>query len=84
MFFPWYAVALLALESQAVVGLRTLKLMAGGWEAQAEAQLMVGEKFGATIEAAGMMLTGRSADDIVARYREQVAANSARLLAPTA
>ena len=81
MFFPWYAAALLVLECQAVVGLRTMKLMAGGWDAHDEAQLMVGEKVGAAVEAAGMMMSGRPAGAIVARYREHVAANSTRLLA---
>lgn len=79
MLFPWQALALLALECQAVVGLRTMKLMLGGWAAQDEARLMVGEKVGATFEAAGMLMAGRPAGDVVARYRELVADNAARL-----
>ena len=81
MFLPWLAATQLAWESQMVIGLRLAKLMAGGWDAHDEAQLMVREKLDAGIEAAGMVVTGRSAAAVVARYREHVAANSTRLLA---
>lgn len=42
---------------------------------------MVGEKVVAAMEAANTLLAGGSHDQVVARYRELVAANTRRLLA---
>ncbi len=62
MFGPWWQLGvdatLLALESQAVIGLRLTKLAAGGTAAQAEAQRMVSEKIFAAGEAAMQIVTG--------------------------
>lgn len=74
-----FAVALLAVEAQKVVGLRLVKLAWGGREAQAEAHQMVSEKVSAAIEAAGTLMGGGSIGTVVDRYREHVAANTERL-----
>ena len=80
MFSSWYGMALLAMESSGVVGLRLLKLAEGGDAAQVESQLMVSEKIAASMEATFTLMTGGSMDSVVSRYREQVAANTDRLL----
>ncbi|GJD59741.1 hypothetical protein [Methylobacterium dankookense] len=80
MYNP-FAVTLLALEAQKVVELRLVKLAWGGVEGQLEAHRMVSEKIGAFIEALGTLMTGGSADVVIARYRERVAANTRRLTA---
>jgi len=76
----------LGLEASAVIGLRTLKLAAGGPDAQAETGRMIGEK----IEALGalqakamsgaMGMTPVSATRTAVRhYRRKVRANQRRL-----
>ena len=80
MYDP-FAVVMLAFEAQKVVELRLVKLAWGGPEAQAEAQQMIAEKIGASIEAAGSLMLGGSPDAVVARYREHVAENTKRLTA---
>jgi hypothetical protein len=50
--------AFLGMETQRVVGLRLMKLAAGGAAAQTEAQLMVTEKVAAFAEAATTLATG--------------------------
>lgn len=81
MLGPWRAVALLALESSEVIGLRVAKLAGGGFEAQHEAFLMVSEKIGAVVEIGTDLLCGATAVHVVDRFREQVAANARRLSA---
>jgi hypothetical protein len=66
---------MLALEANQVVGLRMLKLMAG----RREAERMVGEKIHAALETSVNLMAGASADEIVDRYRQHVAANAKRL-----
>ena len=78
MYNP-FAIAMLALEAQTVIGLRLMKLAWGGPAAQIEAQQMVSEKISASIEAAGNLMMGGSPDAVIARYREHVAANTERL-----
>ena len=80
MYNP-FAVAMLALEAQTVIGLRLMKFAWGGAAAQIEAQQMMSEKVSALIEASGTLMTGGSCDTVVARYREHVAANTQRLTA---
>lgn len=80
MYNP-FAVTLLALEAQKVVELRLVKLAWGGAEGQLEAHRMVSEKISAFIEASGTLMTGGSANVVIARYREHVAANTKRLTA---
>jgi hypothetical protein len=69
----------LAVASNGVIALRTMKLMAGGKSARPEAELMVTDKIRAAIEAAASLATGASADQIVHRYRQHVARNAKRL-----
>jgi len=87
---PWLRLSFdawsLALESQAVIGLRTLKLAGGGAAAMAEAQLMVDEKVEAGLALQVKALTGglgATAPDAAARtmahYRRKVRANRRRL-----
>ena len=42
---------------------------------------MVSEKISAFVEASGTLMKGGSADVVIARYREHVAANTKRLTA---
>ena len=83
MLKPWFdltlSAAFLGLETQRVVGLRLMKLAAGGTAAQTEAQLMVSEKVAAFAEAAATLATGGSAHKVLQRYRTHVQANERRL-----
>ena len=79
MLDSWFTVALLAIESQGVIGLRMMKLAAGGQDAQSEAFQMVNEKVSAAFEAAGTLIVGGSAAVVIDRYREHVGANALRL-----
>jgi len=77
--FPWYSVAMLALESNHVIVLRLMKLAHGGAEAHREANLMIAEKIAAAVEAGSTASRGGDMSRIVERYREHVLANAARL-----
>ena len=79
MFAPWINLAMLATESQHVIGLRLMKLLMGGTDAVAESSLMVSEKMDAARNAAGRMMLGDTHDAIVTAYRETVQANVVRL-----
>lgn len=79
MLFPWLTATMLAAESHTVIGLRLFKLMIGGRNAAEEAQLMIGEKVHASIEAHAALMGGASMDKVIHRYRELVAANRQRL-----
>lgn len=81
MFGPWYAATLLAIESQTVIALRLATIAAGGAAARHETERMISEKIGAAVEAADTLLTGGTPDAVIARYREHVQANAARLRA---
>ena len=80
MLESWYAVMMLAIESNGVICLRLMKLACGGSEAQDEVHLMVGEKIEAAFEASASLMAGGTLVSVVDRYREHVAANSTRLL----
>ena len=80
MLKSWFGLAMLAAESQQVIGLRLMMLAGGGPKAQAEAQRMVTEKLLAAHDAAGRLMMGASHDSIVRGYRTKVRANSRRLL----
>ena len=69
----------LAIESNAVVSLRTIKFMLGGPDAMLESHLMVNEKVEAAIEAASSLYAGATAGMVIERYRQHVAANAERL-----
>lgn len=81
MLNPFCAAFLLAVEAQRVIELRLMRIAWGGAYAQAEMISMVGEKVVASMEAANTLLAGGTHDQVVARYRELVAANTRRLLA---
>jgi len=78
--------AILSAEAQTVIGLRMMKIAAGGVGANAEMQRMVTEKIAAAgalqVEAATRMMTGQapmSAGKTLAHYRRKVRANRRRL-----
>jgi hypothetical protein len=79
MFGPFYSTMLLAFESSNVIGLRMMKIMAGGSGSHDEANLMVTEKVQAMLEANASLLAGATASSVVDRFREHVAANAKRL-----
>ena len=79
MFVPFYSTMFLAFESGKVIGLRLMKMMSGGSGLRDEAHLMVVEKVNAMFEAGASLMTGGTANSVVERYREHVAANAKRL-----
>jgi len=81
MLNPFCAAFLLPAEAQRVIELRLVRIAWGGADAQAEIVSMVGEKVVAAMEAANTLMMGGSHDQVVARYRELVAANTRRLMA---
>ncbi len=87
---PWFDVGLnawmLGLEASAVIGLRTLKIAAGGPAAQAEARLMLSEKLAAGAALQAKAMTGAlgaspasATASTVSHYRRKVRANRRRL-----
>jgi hypothetical protein len=70
---------MLAVESNAVIVLRTAKLIFGGGDALHEGGLMVSEKIDAAFEATASLMGGASANTVIERYRHHVAANAKRL-----
>jgi hypothetical protein len=70
---------MLALEANHVVALRMMTLMLGGRNGRREAERMVAEKTHAALETSVNLMAGASADKIVDRYRQRVAANAKRL-----
>ena len=89
---PWLRLGLdawsLGAESSAVIGLRMMKMAAGGAAAEAEARRMVSEKVEAGLALQAMALTGGlgvtphgAAAKTVAHYRRKVRANRRRLAA---
>ncbi len=79
MFRIWTDMALLTAESQEVVGLRMMKLAAGGMPAIDEANRMIVEKVLEAQKSAISLLTGASPDSVVRAYRGKVRANARRL-----
>ena len=77
--FPWFASAMLAMESCEVVNLRLAKFACSDEDCEREAGLMVSEKIFAAFEAGANWLAGASPAAIVGRYREHVTANAKRL-----
>jgi hypothetical protein len=77
--FPWFAGAMLAIESCEVARLRFQKFAKHEDGAEHEACLMVGEKFAAGFEAMASWFAGAAPGVIIGRYREHVAANAKRL-----
>lgn len=79
MFLPFFSTVSLAFKSGNVIGLRMMKIMSGGRGSHDEAHLMMSEKVNAMIEASASLMSGATADSVVERYREHVAANAKRL-----
>jgi hypothetical protein len=88
---PWIGLGLnawaLGLEASTVIGLRTLKIAAGGDAGAAEADVMIREKIKAASELAILALTGGlgvtapgAASKTLAHYRRKVRANRRRLI----
>jgi len=87
---PWLRIGFdawaLGLEASTVIGLRTLKIAAGGADAEAEALRMVREKVDAAVALQAKALRGglgftsaRVASEKLAHYRRPVRANRRRL-----
>jgi len=87
---PWTSLAFdswsLGLEASTVIGLRMMKLAAGGAAAQAEAELMVSEKMAAGMTLPILAMTGQLgatgpaiAAGSLAHLRKKVRANRRRL-----
>ena len=77
----------LGMEASTVIGLRTLKLAAGGAAAQREAELMVDEKVRAAAALQFKAMTGGlgvtpdvATRKVLAHYRRKVRANRHRLV----
>ena len=79
MLNSWFAMTMLAIESNEVVGLRLAALYTGGQAAWDEVDLMVSEKIAASVEASTSLFTGASPLAVINRYRELVGANRGRL-----
>jgi hypothetical protein len=78
----------LGMEASAVIGLRTMKIAAGGTEGQAESVRMVTEKIDSLWTLQTSAMTGglgstpqRAAAKTIAHYRRKVRANRRRLSA---
>ena len=82
----WHKLArdmtLLGVESQLVIGLRMVRLMQGGAEAQREAQRMVAEKMDQLAKASLTLATGGTPQTVCDGYRRRVRANARRLGRP--
>ncbi len=87
---PWPGIGLnawaLGVEAWSVIGLRTLRIAAGGAAATAEARKMVQEKIQAGLALQLMALTGglgtapaKAARKTLAHYKTKVSANRRRL-----
>jgi hypothetical protein len=88
---PWFAIGWdawsLGMEATTVIGLRTLKIAAGGPAGDAETHLMVSEKIAAGFALQTMAMTGGlgltphgAASKTLTHYRRKVRANRRRLL----
>jgi hypothetical protein len=87
---PWIGLGLsawsLGLEASTVIGLRTMKIAAGGAAGEAEARRMIDEKIDAGLALQALALTGGlgftpqgAAAKTLAHYRRKVRANRRRL-----
>jgi hypothetical protein len=84
MLKTWFMLAAegarLGIEAQQVIGLRVIRIAAGGTAAQNEMLRMMTEKLAAFTEATVTLATGGSTRKVVRRYRARVKANARRLL----
>ena len=81
MFFPWYPIAMLGLESSSVIIKRLAKVSLGGTQSIDEFRLMFSEKNAAALHAGISLMCGCTLAGLVDQYRVLVAANEARLSA---
>jgi hypothetical protein len=79
MLRTWLDLTMLAVESQQVICLRTMRIAAGGKKAQKEARLMLTEKVAAGLHESWRLMMGASTQSILKRYRKKVCANARRL-----
>ena len=79
MFFPWYSLTMLGFESVSVISKRLAVLQGGGLHSLDEIHLMFSEKVSAVFESSTGLMLGGTVSAMVDRFREQVAANEARL-----
>ena len=90
---PWFKLGLdawrLGLDVSSVVGLRLLKIAAGGKAGHAETRRMINEKIAANADLHAKAHTGRlgatplsTARTTLAHYRGKVRANKQRLMKP--
>ena len=77
--FPWFSIAVLAIESNHVMALRCAKLARGGADAGPEVTRMITEKMQEGVAAAQTLMTGGSHEKVIAGYRKRVSANARRL-----
>ena len=88
---PWLSLTLdawsLGMEASTVIGLRTMKLAAGGPAAEAEAVLMVSEKIEASLDLQHRAMTGglgltppEAVAHTLTHFRRKVRANRRRLI----
>ncbi|MCK9553041.1 hypothetical protein [Aquamicrobium sp.] len=75
----WFNMAMLGIEAQQVIWLRTMKLVMGGKRGEREARRMVSEKVAAAGQASVQIARGASPDKVVKGYRKKVRANARRL-----
>lgn len=80
MFDTLYKMAMLAAESQEVIGMRMVKAAMGGAAACEEAALMLSEKTEAAVRFGPAFLAGGSVNQMIDDYRGVVRANANRLL----
>ena len=86
LFMNWMKIAgdaaMLGFETQQVMHLRMMKILAGGPKAHSEALRMVTEKTTALAEATMTLSRGGSAQRVIRRYRTLVKSNQRRLSKP--
>ena len=78
-FSYWSNLAMMTVEAQSVIGLRMMKMAAGGPSANAEAMRMVTEKIQASQRAAFETMTGASPQKVLNGVHSKVRANRKRL-----
>ena len=79
MILPAYNIMMLGFESASVIQKRLAKIALGGAQSADEIRLMFAEKAEASSEAIIALMFGGTLTGTVARFREHVAANEARL-----
>lgn len=75
----WFNMAMLGIEAQQVIWLRTMKLAMGGKAGEREARRMLSEKVIAAGQASTQIALGASPEKVVKGYRKKVRDNARRL-----